>query len=85
MLQNYILTPFQRNNIKSPATAITLPPLLVSFTVVSDHLSVGEVPLGCGPWFGTALVRILISFRSRVAQGAGGMVGSQLGLLSCCF
>jgi hypothetical protein len=34
----------------------------VSFTVVSDHPRVGEVPQGCGLQYGTAPVRIPISF-----------------------
>ncbi len=48
------------------------PPLLLGFTVISDHPRAGEVPNSCGMQSGGVPVRIPISFQSQAVQSAGG-------------
>jgi hypothetical protein len=43
------------------------PPLLLSFTVFTDHPRVGEVLPGRGPQYGATPVNIPVSFRSWAA------------------
>ncbi len=53
-------------------------------TVISDHLRVGKLQTYCGLQSGTLPVSIPINFKSY-AKPKEGVVGLQLGLLSCIF
>jgi hypothetical protein len=48
------------------------PPLLLSFTAITDHPRVGEVRPCCGPKSGAAPVGLPIGFRSGLPIGPGG-------------
>jgi hypothetical protein len=67
--KNDVLTsilPFSHQNFCHGALLPTFP-LLIGFTVITDHPSTGEVPPGRGPQCGTASVNIPINFSSQAA------------------
>ncbi len=59
-----------------------IPPLPLSFTAITDHLRLGEVPPGSGPQYGVAPVKNSIQFPVAGHVECGGGAGSQLGALS---
>ncbi len=64
---------FLQFNVKNDAEVSTyfLAPLLLGFTVVSDHLKAGEHSKYCGLLSGAVPVSIPINFWSQAKQSAG--------------